>query len=134
MQARRFDHEKLEVYQHSLRFVAWAGELLDLLPKTPAAHNQLDRASTSIPLNIAEATAKTTVPDRCRYFDTARGSAVECAACLDVLVMRKILTPEDANTGKTLLLPIVSMMIGLLKANETGRFREDSPGYSKAEE
>lgn len=134
MPARQFDHEKLEVYQHSLHFVAWAGELLDRLPKTLAAHNQLDRASTSIPLNIAEGTAKTTAPDRCRYFDTARGSAVECAACLDVLVMRKVLNSEDAEAGKSLLLPIVAMMIGLIKANESGRFREDTQGYSGAEE
>jgi len=129
MPTRQFDHEKLEVYQYSLRFVAWAGDLLDRLPKTLSAHNQLDRASTSIPLNIAEGTAKTTVADRCRYFDTARGSAVECAACLDVLVMKKALTPEDAETGKALLLPTVSMMIGLIKANESGRFREETPEY-----
>jgi len=105
MLARQFDHEKLEVYQHSLRFVGCTGDLLDGLPKTLAAHDQLDRASTSIPLNIAEGTAKTTVPDRCRYFDTARGSAVECAASLDILVLRKALTPEDAETGKPFSCP-----------------------------
>lgn len=66
MPSRQFDHEKLEVYQLSLRFVAWASELLERLPKPLSAHNQLDRASTSIPLNIAEGTAKTTAPDRCR--------------------------------------------------------------------
>ena len=48
-----FDHEKLTVYQDSIRFVVWAGELLETLPKSLAAYDQLDRASTSIPLNIA---------------------------------------------------------------------------------
>jgi len=34
-------------------------------------------------LNIAEGNGRFTSPDRCRFFDTARGSVLECAACLD---------------------------------------------------
>ncbi len=48
-----FDHEKLHVYQEAIRFVAWANGILDSIPKTLAVHSQLDRAATSIPLNIA---------------------------------------------------------------------------------
>jgi len=44
-----FDHEKLTVYQEAVRFVAWADEILENLPKGWAVHGQLDRASTSIP-------------------------------------------------------------------------------------
>ena len=51
---RQFDHEKLTVYQDAIKFVAWADDLLADVPKGIAVHNQLDRASTSIPLNIAE--------------------------------------------------------------------------------
>lgn len=50
----KFDHEKLNVYQKAIRFVAWADDLLQTIPKSTAVHNQLDRASTSVPLNIAE--------------------------------------------------------------------------------
>jgi len=82
------DHEKLIAYQRSIQFVAWSSQLLDKLPAKLAVTDQLDRASTSVSLNIAEGNAKYTVPDRCRYFDTARGSALECAACLDVLVAK----------------------------------------------
>jgi len=81
-----FDHEKLIAYQRSIQFVAWSSPLLEKLPPKLAVTGQLDRASTSVALNIAEGNAKYTGPDRCRYFDTARGSALECAACLDVLV------------------------------------------------
>jgi four helix bundle protein len=49
-----FDHEKLDVYQESLQFIAWAVPLIDKLPRTASVRNQLDRASTSIPLNMAE--------------------------------------------------------------------------------
>jgi four helix bundle protein len=60
------DHEKLEVYQASLEFITWTIPLLDGLPGAASVRNQLDRASTSIPLNIAEANGKFTSPDRCR--------------------------------------------------------------------
>ena len=118
---RRFDHEKLTVYQQSLRFVTWATELLERVPKNLAVHNQLDRASTSIPLNLAEGTAKFTAPDRCRFFDTARGSAVECAACLDVLVAKGVCAAAAVEPGKEVLLGIVSMLMGLLRANAPDR-------------
>ncbi|HEV3409649.1 MAG TPA: four helix bundle protein, partial [Chthoniobacterales bacterium] len=71
-----FDHEKLEVYQEAIAFCAWAGELIDTLPRL-AARDQLDRASTSIPLNIAEGNAKFSAADRSRFLEIARGSAVE---------------------------------------------------------
>jgi four helix bundle protein len=63
----RFDHEKLNVDQTAIRNVAWVTELLDRVPKSIAVHNQLDRASTSIPLNIAEGNGKFTAADRCRF-------------------------------------------------------------------
>ena len=47
-----FDHEKLDVYQDAIGFVSWVDELLEGIPKSFAVYNQLDRASTSIPLII----------------------------------------------------------------------------------
>ena len=94
-----FDHEKLDVYREAIRFVAWADELLETIPKNLAVHNQLDRAATSIPLNIAEGNGKYTAPDRCRYFDIARGSALECAACLDVLVVKNASRTGGSRQG-----------------------------------
>jgi len=76
-----FGHEKLDVYQLSLKYVSVAYEL----SKKLKAHNrhardQLLRASQSIPLNIAEGNGKTSNGDRRRYFEIARGSALECSA------------------------------------------------------
>lgn len=77
--AQTFDHEKLQVYRDSLAFVAWLESILQKVPKATAARIQLSRASTSIVLNLAEGNGKFTGSDRCRFFDIARGSALECA-------------------------------------------------------
>lgn len=129
MAAHHSDHEKLAVYRASIGFIAWVTEFLRDVPKSSAVHNQLDRASTSIPLNIAEGTAKFTTPDRCRYFDSARGSAVECAACLDVVVAKQYATQNDIEAGRSALAQIVAMLIGLIRANDASRFRESEAEY-----
>ena len=71
-----FSHEKLKVYQKSIEFIEFIDEVIPANYKI-SAHNQLDRASTSIPLNIAEGTGKYSIKDKCRFYDIARGSALE---------------------------------------------------------
>ena len=132
MNAPRFDHEKLNVYHAALEFVGVATDILEQIPKSTAVHNQLDRASTAIPLNLAEGSGKWTGPDRCRFFDTARGSALECADCLDVLVVKKILQPENIVEAKQLLVSVVSMLVGLIKAVAPDRVYEDHGLYASA--
>lgn len=122
-----FDHEKLDAYKASIEFVSWADELLERLPKNLAVRNQLDRASTSIPLNLAEGNGKFTDADRCRFFDIARGSALECAACLDVLVAKKRI--DCAEEGKSQLVRIVSMLVELIQSNSQTRVYEEQGQY-----
>ena len=120
-----FDHEKLHVYAKTLEFVGWATTILERVPKSMAVHNQLDRSSTSIPLNIAEGTGNFTAPDRCRYYDSARGSALECAASLDVLVAKRVVRADEITEGKELLRPIVAMLVGLIKSVAPDRMFEE---------
>ena len=53
-----FDHEKLDVYQEAIGFCGWVGDFLAAVSAKAAAKDHLDRASTSIPLNIAEGNGK----------------------------------------------------------------------------
>jgi four helix bundle protein len=62
--------------------------------------DQLRRASSSIPLNIAEASGKTGRADRAHFHAIARGSALECAAILDVLLHFGAISTDDAEQGK----------------------------------
>ena len=55
-----FDHEKLDVYRKALAFAQWAEVILERIPKSAAVHNQLDRARTSIVLNIPEGNGRFT--------------------------------------------------------------------------
>lgn len=111
----QFDHEKLEVYRTAIDFVAWSESLFEgpLAVCRSSAISHLDRASTSVPLNIAEGNGKRSLKDRCRYLDISRGSALECAACLDVFIARKVLAAADVEEGKALLKRIVEMLFKL---------------------
>ena len=125
----RFDHENLRVYTEAIKFVSWVNIFLDRIPKRFAIYNQLDRASTSIVLNIAEGNGKFTSPDRCKHFDIARGSSLECAACLDIAISKELATIEETSAGKEMLLSIVSMLVGLIKSTSSDRLYERSVDY-----
>ena len=123
-----FDHEKLRVYQESLKFVSWTHDLMQKINKKYSVVGQLDRASTSIPLNIAEGNGKFGDLDRCRFFDIARGSALESASCLDVLEVKHLVASTEIEPGKEMLHAIVSMLVGLIKSN-SDRVHEESGKY-----
>jgi four helix bundle protein len=110
-----FDHEKLDVYQEAIAFCGWVGGFISSIQPKAAAKDQLDRASTSIPLNIAEANGKFSNADRSRFLEIGRASALECAACLDVLVARKLATLDQVAPAKNQLVSVVKMLMGLLK-------------------
>jgi len=114
-----FDHEKLDVYHLELRFIEWVTPLLEevyqnAVGKTAEVRDQLDRASLSTLLNTAEGNGKRQRQVRAKFFDDARGSATECAACLDALVAKQAVSKERVAEGKKLLLRIVSMLCGLV--------------------
>ena len=121
-----FDHEKLEVYREAIAFIAWLSTLMEGTVRIGDVKDQLDRASTSIPLNIAEGNGKYSPKDRCRFFDIAHGSALECAAGLDILVAKAKLTPDQIRPGKERLQRIVRMLMGLIKRNSTREYEKGS--------
>ena len=111
-----FAHEHLEACRQSLSFVVWTDTIWNKLPRGASVTNQLDRARTSIPLNIAEGNGKATVVDKCKFFDISHGSALECAACLDLLFISKSISEAELEEGKILLCKIVGLLIGLIKS------------------
>ena len=125
-----FDHEKLRVYQESLKFVEWNEQILKKLPKKLSVWSQSDAASTSIVLNIAEGNGKFTPRDRCKFFDISKASVLECAAALDIIVAKKHFTVEEVHFGKQTLKNIFSMLIGLIRHTSPDRVCESPQRYS----
>ncbi|HNZ40178.1 MAG TPA: four helix bundle protein [Candidatus Latescibacteria bacterium] len=102
-------HERLDVYRLAIGYVAWGyGKAATLEGIHRAARGQRLRASQSIPLNIAEGNGKTADADRRRYFEIARGAALECAAIQDVLVVGKALDEAESQERKDELDRMVS--------------------------
>jgi four helix bundle protein len=128
-----FHHEKLIVYQRTLEFAAWSQILIDSLTKKTSTRDHLERAGDSIALNIAEGNGKFSLKDRARFFQMAHGSALECAACLDLFVARRCCEQEAIAKGKLLLEEIVKMLFAML--DRLGcRIAEDAPGFGEEEE
>ena len=73
-----FDHEKLQVYQLSIDLVVLANELVEHLPKGRGyLVDQLQRAATSVPLNIAEGAGEYSRPEKSRFYRMAKRSATK---------------------------------------------------------
>lgn len=109
-----FDHDRLDVYQLSVEYVAEAFEIArNLKGLHRYSRDQWFRAAQSIPLNIAEGNGKRSLKDRARFLDIARGSALECAAIQDVLVatngMATTTNKELKQTLKRIVAKLTSM-------------------------
>lgn len=128
-----FDHEKLDVYRMSIDYVAYSYRLARILAGTHRhARDQWLRAAQSIPLNIAEGNGKQGPRDRARYFEIARGSALECAAIHDVLVAIEGASLETSREGKGQLVRIVAMLTRLVQLAD--RVAEPVAGYEQDRE
>jgi four helix bundle protein len=114
------DHERLDVYKLELSFISWVTALIQEAKKArdvsvAEVRDQLDRSSLSSLLNTAEGNGKRQRHLRARYFDDARGSATESAACLDAIVAKGAASPERIQAGKDMLLRIVQMLTKMVE-------------------
>ena len=116
------DHERLDVYLIALDFVVFANEVIERLPRGRShLADQLTRASTSIVLNLAEGAGKLSKPDKRRYYLTARGSATESAALLDVCLRLRLVGDAEHRAGKERIVRVVAMLIKLAMSLEDAR-------------
>ena len=105
------DHERLDVYQAAVQFLALTHGVLQRLPRGNAnLADQLGRASLSISVNIGEGTGKRSKKDRARFYEYSRGSAMECGALFDALRAMELVDAQTHDEAKQLLVRIVSML------------------------
>jgi four helix bundle protein len=80
-----FASQDLAVYKKSKQFHMECKKIIQSIPYDKMVVDQLNRASLSIILNIAEGSGKFSNADRKKFFIIARASIFECVAILDIL-------------------------------------------------
>jgi four helix bundle protein len=114
IQRMPLDHAKLDVYQRALELLDQLDLVHELMPPGRAhLKDQLDRAGTSVVLNIAEGAGEFSPPEKQRFYRMARRSAIETAAILDILERRRSLPVESLQPARDLVVRVVSMLVRL---------------------
>ena len=122
-------HQKLKVYGKSLSVVASLATHSGHWDKRHAVVDQLCRASESIVLNLAEGVRVRSPGQKQQFLGYAVGSALECAACLDVAVIKEFLASELAMVEKRSLCEVVRMLVGLRRSWERSTLQEEARAY-----
>ena len=103
--------QRLDVYQRAIEFLALACEVVADLPRGNADRaDQLVRAAESVVRNIAEGAGRWSDADCASRYKIARGEAMECAASLDVMRLRKLVSDTRYERGIQLLEGVVAML------------------------
>ncbi|MDO8579953.1 MAG: four helix bundle protein [Candidatus Omnitrophota bacterium] len=114
-----FHFEKLEVYKKAIEFVDAIYLSTNQFPKKEifGLTSQLRRASVSIPLNVAEGSARSR-KDFCRFIDISRGSILECSTILQISLNQKYINADLFQQLYNQLIQLYKMLNGLKRSLE----------------
>ena len=97
--------------------------------KQHAFVDHLSRALESILFNLVEATRLRQEPKKLLTLDYALGSTFECAACIDVAVLKGLLDVAVSVEQKRRLLEVCKMLVGLRNSWMSPRVSESRSTY-----
>ena len=112
--APKLDAERLTVYHVALELQAMTPLLVPAHQRV--LHDQLERASLSAVLNIAEGAGRHSRRDKRRHYAIARGSAMETAAAIDVVRLRRLAPEVVCDQARSLALRVIQMLSKLSDA------------------
>jgi four helix bundle protein len=125
--------QRLDVYQRAIEFLALAYDVVAELPRGNAERaDQLTRAAESVVRNIAEGAGRWSEADSANRYKIARGEAMECAASLDVLRLRKLVADVRYERGIRLLEGVVAMLTKMVRAVPALGVHARSPSPSRS--
>jgi four helix bundle protein len=103
--------QRLDVYQRAIEFLVLVYDIVGELPRGNADRaDQLMRSAESVVRNIAEGAGRWSEADSASRYKIARGEAMECAASLDVMRVRKLVSDARYVRGIQLLEGVVAML------------------------
>lgn len=109
-----FNHQKLHCYRLALEVAKRVPNLVDRWPTgTGYLVDQLRRALCSVLLNIGEGNGRRSPKERRRFFDIARGSAVEAATAIEVAQAMGWVSEKESLHLMDLLLQAVKILYKL---------------------
>lgn len=124
-----FKHESLPAYQAALEFAKWSEAVLERTPKNSAAYAQFDQGRTTLSCKIAAASGTLPADEHGALLAAAQRTALESAACLDLLFNKRILSREELEHGKEALRRIVA---ALTEGNSSPSLLAKEPGEMRA--
>jgi len=134
----RYKFQRLQVYRLGLDHVDMVYRLTATFPKSENLNlrSQVERASTSVILNIAEGSTGQTDAEQARFLGLSLRSLMECVACLDVVERRRYAGTEELsaikNLAHQLFIKLQAMRHSLKKGGEHAlRRRSMVPGQPK---
>ena len=112
-----FNFENLDVYKKANIFVNQIYSLTKGYPKEEmfGLTSQLRRAAVSIPLNIAEGSARSK-KEFARFIDVAKGSISECVTILEISLKQQYVNKKQMEEFKQQLVELSKMLSGLKRS------------------
>ncbi|WKZ61580.1 MAG: four helix bundle protein [Cyclobacteriaceae bacterium] len=110
-----FKFENLKVWQKSIELSGEISELTEKFPKKEmfVLTSQIQRASDSIALNIAEGSTGQTNPEFRRFLAIALRSAIEVVCCLHIGKRRRLVNEKEFSYFYDFLTEIVKSIQAL---------------------
>jgi four helix bundle protein len=106
-------HEDLDVYQVALDLIAWLDPMLTKSSCSADLRSKLDKATTSIVLNIAEGNGRFTGADQSTFYETAYKAAIRSAPLLDLAGVSGPDAVARLEEGRELLRRVAAMLTAL---------------------
>jgi four helix bundle protein len=108
--------EGFDCYRLAIEFAVLAAALV---PRGHGAlRDQLERASTSVALNLSEGWGRWQARDKVHFYTIARGSLLESGAAIDLLRARGLANDADCGRARELCTRVGQMLNGLIRAME----------------
>ena len=122
-----YKFQALQVYQLALDYLDGIYTLAHNLPESEKFNlrSQLERAGTSVVLNIAEGSTGQSDPEQSRFASMALRSYLETVACFDIAERRGYLASSDLqpirDSGHQLFIKLVGLRRSLSRPKTEGR-------------
>ena len=115
-----FPFENLQAYHLSLDWVESVEHFCTSSKNelTYSFVDQFQRASLSIPLNLAEGNGRWHAAEKRNFFWIARGSVFECVPLLEIMKRKKLISDVDYDKARDQLDHLGRMLTNLVKAHE----------------